>query len=270
MAKPHNDDGLYGTEQSRRLQGSAISDHEWTRQTPGANFGARCVGTDDPDRLGWGVIERILARDGRMTFRMISSEARDRVAARLANLGYQVDWYGIFEAGAADALEVVETVLASPLPADIHVLSPAAATDATFIPHVQAFMADQGIAPFPAKVLDGRLGPSALEVLTDANNQVIATSFSYFPFNQYSPYAETAWCGLVAVDPVRRGQGLGTAINARAIASAIRVLGAKRVQEYAAPENHASRQMIERCGLRLNPRLLTGSVGPLGAERFTR
>jgi RimJ/RimL family protein N-acetyltransferase len=119
-------------------------------------------------------------------------------------------------------------------------------------------------------VLSGRCGPAVLEALAEADGAIAATAFAHLPYNRHSAHRDSASAGLAAVAPGRRGQGLGAAVNARALARAVGELGAARVQEFAAAENAASRRMIERCGLLRDPGVLSGIVAARGAGRFTR
>lgn len=148
---------------------------------------------------------------------------------------------------------------------------PSAAGNGGFFGRGQAFMDECGVAPFPAEVLSGNLGPAALAVLTDPEDgSITATALSYFPFNRHSAHRFTAWAGLVAVREDLRNQGVGVRVNALVLHEAIDAAGAERVQEYARPSNVASCRMIERCGLPLRTDVRSGIARPTGAGSFTR
>ena len=255
-------DGLFGDARKRALQARALADHAWAWQTPGACFAARLAGVEDPERLGWDTVARLLTRDGCLTLRMIPVAARPGVDRRLAGTGHRVDWYDVFEAETSARA-------ARPAPALPQGFAALPATGAA-IARAQAFMAAQGVAPAPGAVMAGCYGPAVLELLADATGALVAAAFAHMPYNRHSPHAGTAWAGLVAVAPEHRGRGLGVMVNARCLARLGRELQATRVQEFAAPDNIASRRTIERSGLALRPDVIAGVVTPEEAERFTR
>ena len=65
--------GYFGTERQVALQKSADDAIDWMGATPGACNPGRCLGTDDPDRLGWDNIFEILGRDKIFAFRLMRS-----------------------------------------------------------------------------------------------------------------------------------------------------------------------------------------------------
>jgi predicted acetyltransferase len=76
--------------------------------------------------------------------------------------------------------------------------------------------------------------------------------------------------GLVSVAPDQRGQGLGALANALLVQASVNELGASHVYEMVAPDNVASRRMIESSGLVLRPDLICGVGVPQAAARLTR
>lgn len=262
--------GLYGSEAQRRLQAASLAAAAATRETPGAVFAARMAGTDDPDRLGWDRIEAILRDEGAITFRMASAKARPEVERRLAEIGCGITWWDVFDAPRETVQATCGDILARQ-ENDLRPAAPSAFADPAFLEQVQAFMAERGVAPYPAQVLSGKTGPAALAVLTDPDDgSIVATAFTYFPYNRHSPHRATAWAGLVTVREDMRGRGVGIRVNALVLQQAVGKLGAERVQEYARTSNVASCRMIERCGLRHRPDIRSGIAQPDGAQSFTR
>lgn len=262
--------GLYGSEAQRRLQAAALAAANEARETPGAVFAARMSGTDDPERLGWDRIGTILRDEGAITFRMIPVDACSEVERRLAQIGCAIAWWDVFEGSRDEIKTACGDVLARPRE-DLVTVGPPAAGDGNFLARVQAFMAECGVAPFPAQVLSGSLRPAALAVLADPEDgSIAATAFAYFPYNRHSVYRITAWAGLVAVRDDLRNRGVGVRVNALALREAVNTHGAERVQEYARTSNVPSCRMIERCGLRLRPDVRSGIAQPIGTGSFTR
>ena len=79
--------GYFGTEIQQRLQAEAEARADWIQVTPGACQSGRFMGCDDPDQLGWGVIDRALEQDGIVGFPMLPVEKVDRLVSRFAERG---------------------------------------------------------------------------------------------------------------------------------------------------------------------------------------
>jgi GNAT superfamily N-acetyltransferase len=262
--------GLYGSDAQRRLQAAALAAAGRTRETPGAVFAARMAGTEDPERFGWGRIDAILRDEGAITFRMIPVDECSEVERRLAQIGCAIAWWDVFEGSRNEITAACGRVLVRPRD-DLVSVGPSAARDGAFFVCVQAFMTECGVAPFPAQVLSGSLGPAALAVLANPEDgSIAATAFAYFPYNRHSAHRVTAWAGLVAVREDLRNRGIGVLVNALALQEAVNELEAERVQEYARTSNVPSCRMIERCGLRLRTDVRSGIAQPVGAGSFTR
>lgn len=150
-------------------------------------------------------------------------------------------------------------------------IEPSASDDAAIFERAQAFMAECGVAPYPTQVLSGGLCPAAFAVLSKPEDgSIVATAFSYFPYNRHSTYKRSAWAGLVAVRKDMRGRGLGAFVNALVLKKAVEEMGAERVQEFARTSNIASCRMIEHCGLSLRSDVRSGIAQPAEAASFTR
>ena len=259
----------FGTEAQISLQRRAEELYDWLYDTPGCCHPGRFCGTDDQNLLGWPTIEATLRRDKIFGFRLRPSTERQAISDRLGALGYQLHTWNVFVADAQDALSASRNHVESLLPDDLseHVLS-RDDSDAQ-AQEIQEFMAENGIAPFSARLLRGDLGPAATPYIRDSANRVVACAHAYLPHNRHSVYRSTAWIGLVAVADEQRGRRLGTRVNARAICLAMEALGATSVYELVAADNEASRRMVESCGPRLRPDLICG-IGSAEQHRFTK
>jgi RimJ/RimL family protein N-acetyltransferase len=259
----------FGTDAQVALQRRTEGLHDWLYSTPGCCNPGRFCGTDDPDALGWPTIEATLRRDGIIGFRLRPATERAAIDARLRALGFEFHAWDVFLAGAAEASGPSRTCLDPPLPEGLsdHVL--ASDDPQERVTAIQAFLAANAIAPFSGRMLRGELGPAATPYVSDATGRIVACAHAYLPHNRHSPHARAAWVGLVAVDPDQRGRQLGRRVNARAIAMAIDALGAETIYELVAPDNEASRRMVESCGPRRRADLLCGIASSRG-PRFTR
>lgn len=262
--------GLFGNDLQRRLQAAALSAAAEFRDTPGAVFAARMAGTDDPDMFGWERIGSILRNEGAISFRMIPTDRCADIEQRLAEIGCAISWWDVFDGPAEKIRAACEKIAGTPR-ADFALIEPSTSGDVALFERVQAFMADSGVAPYPIQVLSGALGPAALAVLTTPEDgSVVATAFSYFPYNRHSAHSKTAWAGLVAVREDLRGRGLGLFVNALVLMKAVEEFRAERVQEFARTSNVASCRMIKRCGLSLRGEVRSGIAQPAEASTFTR
>lgn len=262
--------GLFGNDLQRKLQSAALANVRDYRNTPGAVFAARMSGTDDPDKFGWDRIQRVLADEGALTFRMIPIDQCAQVEKRFKEFGCTISWWDVFDGATDEIRAACENIVDRPR-ADFTLSEPSSTDDAAFFERAQAFMAESGIAPYPMQVLSGSMGPAAFAALaTPDDGSIAATAFSYFPYNRYSPHSKVAWAGLVAVLENLRGQGLGAYVNALVLKKAVDELGAERVQEFARTSNVASCRMIKRCGLSLRSDVRSGIAQPAEAANFTR
>ncbi|MBX3611578.1 MAG: GNAT family N-acetyltransferase [Hydrogenophaga sp.] len=257
-----------GTDQQIRLQQRAEELHTWLYDTPGCCHPGRFCGTDDPQRLGWDVIESALQRDQVFGFRLRPAQERQALAERLAQLGCQLHTWDVFYATVADASATLRSQPAMPLPDGLTECVLDAGEPETRAVAIQTFLAEQGMAPFSSRMLQGQLGPAATPYLLDGAGRVVACAHAYLPHNRFSAHEKTAWVGLVAVSPTQRGRRLGVYINARAIQLAAQLLGATAVYELVAPGNEPSRRMVEACGVRHRPELLCG-MATQQENRFT-
>src|SRR5215211_4623574 len=102
--------GFFGTEVQQRLQAEAESRAEYIEVTAGACQSGRFLGSDDPDRLGWNVIEDALERDGIFGLRMIPAQTVTKVVSRFADRGFRVDFWDVFTADRRHALPIAESL----------------------------------------------------------------------------------------------------------------------------------------------------------------
>lgn len=243
---------------------------DWAMTTPGACNAVRFRGSDDPARLGWAQVFRILEEDGLMGVRMLSRDRLPELEATLAERGYRMEFWNVFTGAAQRVAAACDRVLAAPPPEGLTPVPEARRADAAFLEALRAMMSENGIVPFSSAMLAGRVGgPSALAALQDRAGRIAACAFAYFPHNRHSPHAHTAWGGLVAVDPAFRGRGLGTRVNAMMLRKAIADMGAGAIYELVSEGNTPSRRMVEGCGLTLDPDLVSG-IATRGEGRYLR
>lgn len=262
--------GYFGTAMQQRLQAQAEADAAFISITPGACQAGRTIGCDDPDRLGWAHIEKVLDRDGVCGFRLIPAALAEEVRTRMMRRNFRFDTWDVFLADRADALAASEAIISRDLPDDLFELHRPTEPEGEDTVRIQALMGMAGIVPFSGSLLVGALGPATTVAIGDRDGGVVAAAHGYLPHNVHSAYHRHAWGGLVAVAEAQRGKGLGNYINARMIADVFRRLDATHVYELVSASNIPSRRMVESCGLRAEPGLVCGVATPNESARLTR
>ncbi len=150
--------GVFGTEAQRALQARSVAAIDWIRTTPGACISGRFIRCDDLDRLGWATIDPLLDRDGVFGFRMFPADRVTSLSARLSEHGFRTDRWNVFVADRDTAVAASKRILARPLPDGVSTgLFPNEHESADMIA-LQAFMAANGVVPFPGIMLAGDLG----------------------------------------------------------------------------------------------------------------
>ncbi len=167
------------------------------------------------------------------------------------------------------ALDVAKRIVAQGPPPGFDHVNLSCLDPETGFEGMQAFLVTNGIAPFSGSMLAGEKTKANAFALIDDRQEIVATSFAYMPHNEFSPFRDFAWAGLVAVSPRHRGKQLGTYINGCAVVAAFAELGASTVYEQVSATNTASRRMVEASGLSLHPDLKSGLASTIN-EVFTR
>lgn len=241
--------GYAGTEQQQRLQRVAEEAADWMRDTPGACNAGRIIGTDDPDTLGWDVVQGLLEDHGVLAFRMVPVKSIPAIEKRLAAAGCMISFWDIFETTAAVARQFSGTIILPGVPDGFEVMRSFADDE---MAELMALQHACGVVPFSAGFQQGRHGPVATVALRDAESgQIAAGAHAYLPHNRHSRHKGNAWVGLVAVGERFRGRGLGKWVNAAAVVGAVEELGAVKVHELVSADNKASRRMVRAAGPRL-------------------
>lgn len=234
----------------------------WTDATPGACNGGRAIATDDPDRLGWEVIQSHLRRDGLFVFRHVPVQQVAEIGARVEAWGYGLHSWRVFHGTAED----IRSNRRPPKARSSHQIGTEARPSADMVTEAMSFLREYGIKPFTARILSGQVSPSVLVSARAADGTLHGVAFGHVCFNAHSPWAETAWCGLVAVAAAARGCGLGRTINDAVIDAMFARPGISGVVEYAAEDNLPSRRMIEGSGLTLRHDFVTCAASRSGTR----
>ena len=249
MFKDINDSPYFGEPNIQALQKNRDEQVEDLRDLPGAVIHARTFSVDDPEAIGWQRIKDVVAKEGIVTFRGADESVLSKARKELAEFDPSEHYWDIFMADAATIRDVCSRVASMPLPAGLVRMADDSIT-AKLARQVQHFLNEHGVSPFSIPALLGQLFDAKLVVLTNSNDQIAAAGFAAMTHNRHSPFAGTAWVGLIAVDPALRGMGLGKQVDAICNLAAVDELGASATMEFVARDNIPSRAMLEGCGLR--------------------
>ncbi|MEK1894993.1 MAG: GNAT family N-acetyltransferase [Rhizobium sp.] len=258
----------YGTEKQQRLQRQSDEAQARIAATPGLVQAGRFFSFDDFDRIDWAFVDERLAKDGVFGFRMMPATRIEDIRQKLGS-SYRVDVWTVFRADRTTAVAACTPIAAAGLPDRLTFLDVLARPEDETVRRIQLCMAGNGIAPFSADMLLGKIVPAVTVAVADEDGNIVATAHANLPFNTHSSYRGVAWVGLITVTADQRGKGLGRVVNALAIMAAFEKLGADEVVEFVHADNTASRRMIGSCGLRLDPAILCCLATPIVDARFT-
>jgi len=256
--------GYYGTEEQQNQQKKTDRMTDWIMNTPGACLTGRLMSTDDPDRLGWGIIDQHLSEDRIFSFRWMDTENQAKVAEYARRKGGNVyGWDGFF-AQSANLVDSIEPILTRPLPDGMLV----ELVNHDTVTELQVRFVEYGMAPISAAVLCGDNCRAQSLLIRDASGGIAALGFIGMLQNRFSEMANCAWTGTIAADASHRGKGLGKRITSELIAAAIKDYSAESVMGFAASDNVASCAMLQGCGLQ--PHENRSLAVSLSKERYSR
>lgn len=239
----------YGTDKIMALQRARDAQVADFADLAGAVIHARTFSSDDPAALGWDYLKKVMADEGMVTLRGADQATIAAAKSELSDFDPRLHVWDLFMADAETIRRVCGPIVQNGLPAGMRQISEAEMTPEE-AREVQVFLTQQGVSPFSTDALLGRLFPARLIALQNASDRIAAAGFAAMTHNRHSPFFNSAWVGLIAVDPELRGLGLGKHVDAICNLVAVTELGATSTMEFVAPDNAPSRAMLESCGLR--------------------
>ena len=239
----------FGTDKVKALQRTRDEQVAALADLPGAVVHARTFSSDDPAKLGWGHLKRIMSEEGMVTLRGADEATVEIAKEKLRDFDPKLHIWDLFMADAEIIRDVCGTIVQSGRPDGVTRISDDAMTPQK-AQAVQAFLTDQGVSPFSTDALLGKLFPARLIALQNTEGKVVAAGFAAMTHNRHSPFCKSAWVGLIAVDPSLRGLGLGKYMDALCNLVAVDELRATSTMEFVAQDNAPSRAMLESCGLK--------------------
>lgn len=239
----------FGTAKVRALQRARDEQVAALADLPGAVVHARTFSSDDPAKLGWGYLKRIMSKEGMVTLRGADEATVGIAKVKLHDFEPKLHIWDLFMADSDIIRDVCGIIVRSGLPDGVKRVSDSAMTPQK-AREIQAFLTEQGVSPFSTDALLGKLFPARLIALENSDDRIVAAGFAAMTHNRHSPFYNSAWVGLIAVDPELRGLGLGKLVDAMCNLAAVTELEATSTMEFVAQDNAPSRAMLESCGLR--------------------
>ena len=254
----------YGTAAQQNQQRKSDRLTSWVFDTPGACLTGQLMCSDDPDRLGWDVVERHLAEDRLYAFRWMDAEGQKQVEEFAAEQGGNTFGWAGFYAGDSELRRFIAPIIGRHLP---HGMRMERITPQT-VCGMQAMLGRQGMVSLSGAVLCGLNCRALSLMIRDWAGRPAALGFTGMLQNRFSRLGDCAWIGTIATDPAHRGKGLGKRITAALIRAALEEFNARAVMGFAADGNAASKAMLHSCGLQPHPN--RSLVVSLSKERYTR
>jgi hypothetical protein len=252
-----------GSEVHQRIQRRLRARHAEIAADPVLGSGGRVLNVLDPETFGW---DRLVAEVEQDRFVALVATERATIFDRIAAVfGPEVETPGwdVF-LGPADAVLTRCGALGASLPDGWRVGS-SAAPEGAVIAGVQALNAASGVAAMPAWYMRGDIVPQVTTTIHAPSGELAACALVSDRYHPDGPLAGTVFLGSVSVAAEHRGVGLGVAATARALIDSHAAFGWTRALGLAAPDNPASRAMLRRCGLVLDPDRVTVVVNVSGA-----
>ncbi len=258
-----------GLDSQVRIQKRMRQRQAWIAHTPGAINAGRAMAFDDPGRVGWDRVTALANEDDLAVFCAFPEAKIKADIGRHLGPGWKTSSWGVYFGTAAAVMAASQSLLdAHELPADWRMIAPERPDDRQ-IDAVQLLNQSTGVLPYPAFFSRGEASPIVTVCLTDETGALAATASAVMRHHADSRLGGHLFTGMVSVLPVYRGRGLGKLVNAAVLVESHARFGWSVATEQAAAHNHASRAMIEACGLRRDEGVV--SVAAINSdEAFTR
>jgi len=258
-----------GTELQVAIQARMRERQAWIEKTPEIANGGRVLNFLEPEKTGWERIHELFAEDRVLSFTAQCLDTTMPVLRDTFGAACKYPYWNVFFGDAQTAVDASQSVLADVrVPAGWKLQSLERPTDEQ-ISAVQQLNMATGIAPYPAFYSRGEAVPCLTTCLWNDEGSLVGTASANCRYHRDSRLSGHIFEGSVSVAQECRGMGLGKLLNAAVLRDSQRVYGWTGVLAQARPDNLPSRRMIEACGLKMCPDLVTISV-VASDEEFTR
>ena len=260
---------FYGTQLQIAIQAKMRERQVWIEKTPQIANGGRVLNFLDPEKTGWKRIKELFAEDRVISFTAQPLDTMMPLLRHAFGEDCQYPYWNVFTGETETVLDASRSVVAEvPVPSNWKLQSLEKPEDGQ-ISAVQELNIDTGIAPYPAFYSRGEVVPCLTTFLWNRDGRLMGTASAncrYHPDSRFSGYV---FEGSVSVAEECRGMGLGKLLNAKVLLDSHERYSWTGALAQARPDNLPSRKMIEACGLKMSPDLVTISV-IASDEEFTR
>lgn len=260
---------FWGDEAAIGRQMRLLARQDLFARSPWLAYGSRLLVVVDPATEVSSEISDIVEEDGIVALVLAGQAEVDAWATRHLGASWEVHSWDAFMGEAARIVPASEEVIAARSLPKGWTARPVRVPDDEEVAKMQGLNALCGVSSSPGFALRGENVPALNIVIEDEDRRLMAMAHATMMFHPQGAYGDTAFIGLVSVDPEARGLGLGVYANALCIVESCKALGCRRVTEFVARDNPASRAMVTRCGLHLDDALVA-AIASRGGGRFTR
>ena len=258
-----------GTENQTAVQKRLRDRQPWIAATPGVANGGRILHFVDPDGIGWDTVSKLAHEDRLAGFPSVPRDETVRAIKSRLGPEWRTPVWDVFLGTPEKVLPACEEIIAAtPLPEGWHSAS-YETPDGDQIEAVQALNDATGVSPYPAYYSRSEALPVVTTCIFDGSGVLVATASAAYRYHCESRLAGYLFAGMVSVSSDHRRKGLGRVVNAVMLAESHKRFGWAVAKEQVAPDNPASRAMVEACGLDNSDGLV--SVAAINSdEGFTR
>ena len=260
---------FWGDEAAVERQKRLLARKDVFVRSPWLAYGSRLLVVVDPAPERWPEFSDMVEEDGIVALVLMSEAEVDAWAARHLGAAWEVHSWDAFMGDAERIVSASEDVVAARSLPEGWTARAVMVPDAEEVAKMQALNALCGVSSSPAFAFRGENVPALNVLIEDGEQRLMAMAHATMMFHPGGAFGDTAFIGLVSVDPEARGLGLGVYANALCIVESRKALGWGRVTEFVARDNPASRAMVGRCGLHLDDALVA-AIASRGGGRFTR
>lgn len=259
----------FGTDFQIQIQKQMIARHEWLAHSTTMANGGRVMNILDPKAVGWDRVREFVDSDGTVALTAMERASAAALLAEVFGRGFDFPEWNVHIAAVGRVLEHSGKILAGYHVPEGWRLECLQTPNERELSAIQALNLATGVAPLPGPYLRGEVVPSFTSCLWTHGGELVAVSNATGRYHQHSRFGEHVFNGSTSVDPTHRGSGLGKVITAHVLVESQRLFSWTHALAQVAPDNAASRRMVEACGLACNPSLVTFGVIPSGVT-FTR
>ena len=237
------------------------------------SYYGRSVGLPGPEDGDIDQLAALVTVQGYAVYGAVPLNQVEAIKASLVARGLVPMLYDKWE-GARSAIAAARQVVATvSLPEDVRMLRLDASTADGHLASLAEMALGCGVLPPCGEVLRGLLRPAVCLVAIDRAEKVVScAASSAFAHEDHPKHGRQAWWGMLATDPVRRGQRLSVVLGAHALLEMETRFGFGDFMTGVEPGNAPSEAICARMGLSKGHSAIIGCADPcaLASGRMTK